>query len=88
MYYTGKNWGNVDLVLKNNTENSILIKIVDRDPYQIVLLYGTKDRKVSLSRYAFNKYKTNQVAKWKRSIEYNNSGTWVDNYFQENQKLY
>lgn len=88
MYSSGNSWGNVDLVLKNNTENSILIEVIDRDPYQIILLYGTQDRKVTLDRYYFGKYRTNQVAKWKRSIEYNNSGEWVDNYFNENQGYY
>ena len=88
MYKSAWRGGDVDLLLKNNSENSILIKVVDSDPYQIIFLYGTKDRKVSLNRYHFSKYKGNQVAKWKRSIEYKNSGEWVDNFFQEWQKLY
>ena len=88
MYSSGNKWGNVDLLLKNNTENSILIKVIDKDPYQIILLYGTRDRKVYLERYYLGKYKNSQLAKWKRSIEYNNSGEWVYNYFNENQKYY
>jgi vancomycin resistance protein YoaR len=88
MYKAAWRGGDVDLLLKNNSENSILIKVVDSDPYQMIFLYGTRDRKVSLKRYHFSKYNGNQVAKWKRSIEYKNSGEWVDNFFQEWQKLY
>ncbi len=88
IYKSAWKGGDVDLLLKNNSENSILIKVVDSDPYQMVYLYGTRDRKVLLNRYHFSKYKGNQVAKWKRSIEYKNSGEWVENFFQEWQKLY
>ena len=84
------NWsgGNVDLLLRNNSDHSILIKVVDSDPYQMIFLYGTRDRKVVLKRYHFSRYKGNQVAKWKRSIQYGNAGEWVNDFFQEWQKLY
>ena len=87
MYKSNWSGGDVDLLLKNNSKNSILIKVVDSDPYQIIFLYGTRDRKVALNRYHFSRYAGNQVAKWKRSIEYQNSEEWVDNFFQEWQKL-
>ena len=85
MYKGPTVWSTTDLLLKNNSENSVLIKVVDADPYQIILLYGTKDRSVSLQRTSFEQYSYSQIATWKRSIEYNNSGEWVDNYFSQNQ---
>ncbi len=88
MYKSAWSGGDVDLLLTNNSENSILIKVVDADPYQMMFLYGTRDREVSLKRYHFSRYAGNQVAKWKRSISYKNSTEWVDNFFEEWQKLY
>lgn len=83
--YQGPNYASsVDLLLKNNSNTSVLIKTVHSGNYQIFLLYGTKDRKVTLKRTKFESSASKQKAIWERTIEYF-SGEVNNNTFIENQ---
>lgn len=74
---------NVDLLLKNNSDTSVLIKTIDTAPYQAFLLYGTKDRSVSLRRTEFSKTEEVQTAKWEKTIQYNSGETKTTQFTQK-----
>lgn len=85
--YEGVNYeSSVDLVLKNDSENSVLIQSVIQNGYEMFLLYSTKDRKTTLSRTGFEETDAKTKATWKRTVELLANGEKIEKVFTQNQK--